>query len=160
MIPGWYNIHVNSRPHPALRRAPRAFPRHSSRPPRRHPSLSSLSPSTLNFELSTPISSPLRSIVSRNYPCNSHGIISFADHSTLNPIESYRSIKGGGGRGVHPSSQEPHSTPLFSGASLLDRGNSLCVYLFADPPTLNPYGSHFYKNIGGRGAMRERHLKN
>ena len=32
---------------------------------------------------------------------NSHGIISFADPHHLNPIGSYRSTKGGGGRGAH-----------------------------------------------------------
>ena len=39
---------------------------------------------------------------------NSHGIISFADPHHLNPIESYRSKKDGGGRGV-----PPHSTPIW-----------------------------------------------
>ena len=36
MIPGWYNITVNSNPHPALDRDSAAFPKPASPPPRRH----------------------------------------------------------------------------------------------------------------------------
>ena len=82
---------------------------------------------------------------------NSHGIISFADPHHLNPIESYRSKKDGGGRGVPPHStpiwpkllsiipcplnhlqNAPRATPLFSNRSIFMGG----VYppLFHQPP--------------------------
>ena len=108
----------------------------------------------------TSVSFSLRSPALPNHPCNSHGIISFADPPPLNPIESYRSTKGGGwGVGSSPisafylllSTFPPIATPLFSSASFLARANSFCVNLFADPHPLNPVLSIFYENIGGRG---------
>ena len=63
-----------------------------------------------------------------------------------------------GGRGA-PSS--PNSAfysllspfpALFYSVSFPDRPNSFPHTPLADPPTLNPYGSHLYKFIGGEGS--------
>ena len=120
------------------------------------------SPSTLNLELLIEDSDPVGTSVSpslrsQHNPCNSHGIISFADPPPLNPIESYRSKNiGGWGADFSPNSAFyfllSAFPAMFYSDSFVDRANSFCVNLFADPQPLNRYGSHLYKIIGGRGS--------
>ena len=125
-----------------------AFRRPSSLPPRRYSSLPAQaglrhplsSPSTLNLEseiptrsglsigdsdlVGTSVSSSLRSPALPNCPCNSHGIISFADPPPLNPIESYRSTKGGG-RGASLQQQSFLSCPVLRDLSSTGHGSRI-----------------------------------
>ena len=114
-----------------------------------------------------------RSPVPLPYSCNSNGIISFADPHPINPIESYRSKKGGGEAGQvysefchFPSPFSPifanqllHSckfTLLFSTTSRLPLPQLLCFQSFAllpgGVPTTSPIPPRDSRPTRGRAA--------
>ena len=96
----------------------------------------------------------LRDVSTRLVP-NSHGIISFADHHSLNPVVSYR-YKIMGGEGVdfiRPLDfQLLIEDPDLVGTPNLFTPNSFPLNSFADPHPLNPIASILCKNIGGQGG--------
>ena len=85
----------------------------------------------------TSVSSSLRSPALPNHPCNSHGIISFADPPPLNPIESYRSTKGGGGSDLRRFLPSTFYFLPFPQSQLL------CFQALPSSPALTPFVSIF-----------------